>query len=375
MIWYIKMEYKYSEICFDSADCTTAKSPNYSITDWPNFTLPDQHDNIIAMKILEAQIPFTYYNINSTNNRVKVYEVGSDFNIDITPGNYSGNQLAGEIATQLNNESPSYTYMVSYITTSGKFSINNGSASSFSIEVFSSELLKILGFTSTITTSTGNPQTITSTNIALLRPSMYFYINSLALSPLTQLLLPSNAIINSSSSSTGPQICRVPISSDTVFGENINWSDPAPDLWFNVPGASLPKNIDFYITAGPNDITKPLILNGGSFSIKLGILQPKDELVEVISKTQDYYQNQNYENIFDREPYCDEIMEDEEPEYECYEEVIEEETGDVVAQNPLGSEQKLQQQKDESLQEDIEATKFMEEQDALAAQGKSNYYS
>ena len=72
MVFPIKMDekYRYIEFEFDSLDAQTSINATVASTDWPLFRLPRPLSNIAAMKILEVQIPFSYYVIDTKNNTI-----------------------------------------------------------------------------------------------------------------------------------------------------------------------------------------------------------------------------------------------------------------------------------------------------------------
>lgn len=56
-------DYHYNEYEFDSLDASASGSASVSPQDWPVFLLGGKNPvtNIAAIKILEVQIPFSYY--------------------------------------------------------------------------------------------------------------------------------------------------------------------------------------------------------------------------------------------------------------------------------------------------------------------------
>jgi len=52
---------EYYEYEFDSSDTTNTMDSNYSTLDWPLFTAGRPLNRIAAIKILEVQIPFSWY--------------------------------------------------------------------------------------------------------------------------------------------------------------------------------------------------------------------------------------------------------------------------------------------------------------------------
>jgi hypothetical protein len=86
---------EYLEFEFDSFDSDRGINSNVSPLNWPLFLLGRPLTDIASIKILEVQIPFSYYVINSTNNTFIVqYAVGDSittqqFTVTIPVGNYT----------------------------------------------------------------------------------------------------------------------------------------------------------------------------------------------------------------------------------------------------------------------------------------------
>ena len=78
--------YDYNEFEIDSFDATQAFNGTYTIPNWPRILFGKPLDNVVAVKVLEATIPFKYYVINSTNNTFTLEEPGPlSGTVTITP--------------------------------------------------------------------------------------------------------------------------------------------------------------------------------------------------------------------------------------------------------------------------------------------------
>lgn len=85
---------------------------------------------VLAIELLDAQIPITEYVVNDSNNVLYFEEVnGTTLIAELTPGNYTPDELATEIANQLTATSSAYGNSVTYTATAntmtGKFTITS----------------------------------------------------------------------------------------------------------------------------------------------------------------------------------------------------------------------------------------------------------
>jgi len=124
---------KYYEFELDSLDNSGGYSAGAAATDWPNFLIGGKSPlyNIAAIKIIEVQIPFTWYVFNAGNNTFTLTEItgGTATALVTLPiGNYTSTQLATNLAAALNLVSPNgITYTVVFVAATQKFTITNTS--------------------------------------------------------------------------------------------------------------------------------------------------------------------------------------------------------------------------------------------------------
>jgi len=89
----------------------------------------------IVMNVLDAEIPASFYNINSNNDKVINYNIGGALSQTITEGNYSGEEIAFLLTTN--------SLSVSYNSSTNKFSVKSSNSTAGTIEAN-----EILGITS-----------------------------------------------------------------------------------------------------------------------------------------------------------------------------------------------------------------------------------
>ena len=114
-----------------------------------NFTyeLNTQFRNVTKVAITDVNIVNSQYNINSTNNTIKILEdTPNTFTASIPIGDYAYDELATELQTQLNAEG-GFTYTVSTDPQSKTFTIDGGVGNTIRIYENGTTIDTVLGFT------------------------------------------------------------------------------------------------------------------------------------------------------------------------------------------------------------------------------------
>lgn len=289
---------KYYELELDSLDATVSADSSFSSTDWPQFNIATPIPGLAAIKILEVQIPFSFYTINAFNNTFTLNEYpggtasgGNPFTITLPVGNYSSSSLPTALEAAFVAAGTASPYTVTYSTLLGTltFATSGAGGSYFTLgfgqvgDPGSANPRLNLGFGSagTYTSTTGVSPTMVAPSVANISGPNYLYINSRAIGTQIDVLLPGGAF-NLGKGSIGPQMAKIPI--NVQPGGVIYWSDPGkpssipltiadPQKWFSMGNLALLSQFDMYITVGNNAIPRATALNGLSFSVKLGLLQ------------------------------------------------------------------------------------------------------
>lgn len=279
----IDSQFRYYEFEFDSDAADYTMNSSSTRLNWPLFKLGGKKplENIAGIKILEAQIPFSWYIFNSYNNTFTFQESGfGPLTITIAEGNYTVTQLSTFLAAALTTASPNLlTYAVVFDSTTQKFTFWNNATTTtaflFSFGAGDSNPRKMLGFeqgslTSQGFTSTGSPKGnyLTSPYVVSLTGANYLYVNSAKMGNLTDIYLPISAD-SSTGGNAGPQMAKIPV--NVQPGGTIYWADPVPDMIFDLESLNSLTEIDFYLTLG-NSSQAPLDLNGQSFSLKMMVI-------------------------------------------------------------------------------------------------------
>ena len=285
-------DYSYYEFALDSLDATSSYAGGVASSDWPLFEVAAKGplENICGIKILEVQIPFSWYIINSVNNTFIMSITGvGNFTITIPVGNYNSVTMASALATAINTVIGAANYVVSFDTLLSKFKFvqNAGPVAVFSFTFGAPAGIPgiqpnsgnknprlYIGFTPGTTTSAlnGGLQTIVAPNVGQVTGPNYLYINSAKLGSDVDIFLPAGAF-NLGGGKAGPQIAKIPI--DVNPGGVIRWQDPAHEFFFTYDQLQSINAFDFYLTLGNTTSQIPLQLNGLGFSLKLGIMERK----------------------------------------------------------------------------------------------------
>ncbi len=276
---------RYYEFEVDSAAADYGMSSLSSVRDWPLFKLGGKKplENIAGIKILEAEIPFSWYIFNSENNTFLLTETGfGPVTVTIPIGNYTVGQITAILSTSLSNVSPSgFDYFVVFESNIQKFLYSNASTDNlpFSFTFGSdgdagdSNPRNFLGFPAGTTGSQsfvggGAGNLLSSPYVLSITGPNYLFINSFKMGNLTDLYVPltSDTLTRGNS---GPQMAKVPVTVQP--GGTIYWQDPCPTMFFDLENLNSLTEIDFFLSLG-NSSQVPLQLNGQSFSLKIGVL-------------------------------------------------------------------------------------------------------
>ncbi len=277
---------RYYEFELDSLDANRTDRTEDPVTDRPVFGVGGKKplSNIAGLKIIEAQIPFSYYVFTAANSSFLLTESGySSHTITIPPGNYTSATLAAalEVQMQPSGVGSHWTYNVTYNTQLQKlFFATNNTGGGATSEPFTltfgaagdrgtTNPRLFLGFPAGASTSLvfseAEGDVLVAPYAASLSGPNYLYVCSNRMGNLTNVYLPDGA---SNGGNAGPQMAKIPV--NTNAGGVIYWSDPDVSKYFDLENLANLSEVDFYLTLG-ND-PAPISLNGLSFSLKLALV-------------------------------------------------------------------------------------------------------
>ncbi len=265
----------YVELAVDSFDSTAAggqfwkntSSPsNELIFSWPKFYWTEKAPNVVAMKIISAEIPNVWDAISLGNNTFVYTAAGVPNTITVPVGNYTGAALAANIQASIAAISAGFT--VTWDAATSSFTFTQALAIAWSLSFPSkATLYYILGFIAGSTNSaSGAGSSITSTVIANITGPYYLYLNSRTLGPLINF----NLTDGNANAAGGPQIARIPITVNK--GSVIFYQDPNPDFFFDFFMNNAFETFDLYLSLGSDQEQTPLDMKGAPWSIKIGLL-------------------------------------------------------------------------------------------------------
>ena len=143
-IWYIR-----------SADRFSGEIYNFNIN-VPSFILNHRPEEVVKITLVDFVLKRNKYPIDSNNNRFNVSETQNsvvyNYSITITAGNYNVYQLATQVATQLTNASPYYTYNISWDSISGYYTFTATTKTAYPFQAISFDFnvarsaFELLGF-------------------------------------------------------------------------------------------------------------------------------------------------------------------------------------------------------------------------------------
>lgn len=122
--------YEYNELHLDSA------ARDSGTNDEPVFIINPAFSDVLGVKLLSAQIPFTYYVFNEDNT---AFEVLPNANPDeavgvfLPPGNYTVNTIVTPLVQTLKNATGD-NYTCTYSGSSGRFTITSTTSTPFALK-------------------------------------------------------------------------------------------------------------------------------------------------------------------------------------------------------------------------------------------------
>jgi hypothetical protein len=257
-------DYQYIELLLDSRN-SYSMAYNIPNTDWGGFYFTQPLENIAAIKIVQAEIPFSYYIMNSSNNSFTIQDAGGTFPFTIPIGNYNAADLTSALTTGLNTSGTAITYTITFSPSTGKFTITSPSLSGFILMLENDK--PMIGFTSGNWSATiiGATATLVAPNFAEITGPNFVYLCSNSIGVYTNCFLAATSTIGSGND--GPQMTRIPV--NFLSGDIIYYNDPTPNHFFDMLTTTQLQRFDLYLTSGTS--TVPLSLNGLSFTVKIGL--------------------------------------------------------------------------------------------------------
>lgn len=219
----------------------------------------------IDISVSNAQIPYSFYNINIYNNKLNITYNTIPYTLTLTRGNYNATNLISEIQTQFINNGITIVITISSITGTLLLSISTGTLILNSI---GSTIYKVLGL------EIGTNYTITNIT-PLTSPYPLNLLGTLQLKICSYNLITTN--YDSSNMTTLNSLCNIPIESATfgiILYDNIT----------NIKSRLNMTQIDGFDILILDDNNNPINFNNVDWSINLLITlikerEQKNELI------------------------------------------------------------------------------------------------
>lgn len=287
-------QYQYIEMDLDSSIATPFRS-NVPFKNHALFKFVNPLENIVAFKIISAQIPFTYYTINDENSTFYLTEENTPNGVFITipEGNYTWNRLATTLGSLLTTASQQpgmigYTYTVTFDVDQYSFQITTsnlppGSTGNFGILISEptnggNSLTEILGLQLGLNSSIAG--TLFAPFVAQLTGPNYIYLCSDTLGPLSNTELPQTSMQDTRAN--GPEITMIPVNANP--GQVIFYNDNTNSYVFDMHSTFQLTYLDLFFRLGPYSYPNYIDFNGASFSVKIGFWLKRSIPVEVNPK-------------------------------------------------------------------------------------------
>lgn len=258
---------KYNEWLMDSNERSAGS------LDHPEYVFPNDFHEVVGFKVLEAQIPFTYYTVDTTNNSFTLLENNLvPHTVTLNVGNYQTPSMITELSRALNAAGGAGSYAVSYNPTTLKFTVtNNGSGNPFILRFSDTSGATnprlLLGFNGGDNLSTsGAGGFLVAPNVGNLAGPDYIFLCSNRLG-----ILNNESLRRGDLNQSGPVIARIPV--DVNAGGVIAYTDPDPHKYYEID-ANVLAEADLYIAMNlaSAQSLKPLSLNGLGFSVKIAFI-------------------------------------------------------------------------------------------------------
>ena len=267
--------FEYNEINIDSW------VGDEGTTNHPIFNLQPLIADCIGIRIVSAQVPFSWYVINNDNNTMTLTDnisAGPTNTIITLPiGNYNAHTIADALTIEL-TKSVFANYTVVYDSILQKLKITSNKSEAwyltFPSTLFQQSLMTYIGGSDIQVNNTaagGTGILILPFTVQITGPN-YLLLNSNLGSRIRR-----NTRTNGYSTWDPPVLAKIPITCNP--GEIIFYNDPQQgNYYFEITDSSI-QSIDFYFTLGPFETPSEVDFNGQAFSLVLGVLTSKTSII------------------------------------------------------------------------------------------------
>lgn len=271
--------YEYVEVFLDSKDSVSKLDNGEQNQDVSLFRFDRPLENIVAFKVLEAEIPFSFIvtiplSTPLLDNKLVLSEptYGTQ-NVFLEYGNFTATDLATHLSSRLTIASSAMSgsvYTVTYDDRLGVFRIQTDIIANWAIGGMPLAIEQALGIKTILQPTTIGGKSARCPYPPQVTGPNYLYINSTKLGPVVSTTVPYGAP-NGLGGGKGPQIAKVPLTEN--FWSVIFYQDPMPTRWFSTENLLNLDSLDIFCTLGRE--TVPIEFRNVPFSIKMGFLVVK----------------------------------------------------------------------------------------------------
>jgi hypothetical protein len=239
---------KSYNLFIDSSQRDEGVSPSYFSILLQKPIIKTNRNSIFRVRITSVVIPFSFNQVNSTNNILSYTYNSVPYSITIPQGNYSITDLLTQVATLITAQTTAIlNFTFDQSTSKCTLSFGSGNLSNQSISMTYSGaniiMMKMMGFTSNINftyTFIGNTFTTdTSDQVVNVSPSKTLFIRS------ETLIQNSNYESLVGKNEISDILTQIPI--QTSFNTFLNWYDQSSDLFSEINNNIIDK-INLYLT-------------------------------------------------------------------------------------------------------------------------------
>lgn len=261
--------YEYNELHLDSAGRDQGDNNH------PIFVLQPAIGNVMGIKLLSAQIPFSYYVFNSANNTFLLqpdYADPTKVTVTLPPGNYNVDTFIPVLTTALETANALDTYTVDYSNLTGRYTVTSNGGRQFALH-FGSGVDDIGESNPRIWMGFGPGANVSSSGGVLTAPATasitgpnYIYLTTSFGGRLSR-----NIRVNGNSSIDPTTIAKIPVTVNP-WGL-ITYTDPTASYAFDMSLGQV-QNVEMGLQFGHT--SQAVDMNGAPWSIVLQILTQRE---------------------------------------------------------------------------------------------------
>lgn len=262
--------YEYNEIHLDSA------ARDAGTNDEPVFNLNPSISNVLGIKLVSAQIPFTYYVFNDANNTFQILP-NADPNqartVTLPAGNYTVTSISNPLTTAL-GAATGDTYSFTYSGATGKFTLRSTTGQVFALsfgedndEGVSNPRLW-LGFAPGINRSDDGGVLVASHTANITGPNYLYLVTSFGGR------ISRNIRVNGGSTPEAPAFAKIPVTVNP-YGL-ITYTDPNGSYAFDMSNGEV-QSIRLGLMYGHT--LQKVQMNGSPWSLVMQVLTQRDTSV------------------------------------------------------------------------------------------------